>query len=196
MKKIHFCLGVLFVVLIQLARGSGAAAVIERPGADNGPTRVSIGIWMVNITGIDSAQQDFTAEVAIVLRWKDPRFAHTGTGIVRYPLDQVWHPRMAIVNETSSVSRKFPELVEVDSDGPARSEVRILDAPVIAAAGPNIHVKDLKRAARGSEPLLQQRWVDPSIEDALAGSRKGFFQSHQRVDVRRPAHRFAFRRGG
>ena len=107
----------LFVVLIQLARGSGAAAVIERPGADNGPTRVSIGIWMVNITGIDSAQQDFTAEVAIVLRWKDPRFAHTGTGIVRYPLDQVWHPRMAIVNETSSVSRKFPELVEVDSDG-------------------------------------------------------------------------------
>src|SRR5262249_50226249 len=63
------------------------------------------------------AQQDFSAEVAVVLRWKDPRLAHTGTGIVRYPLEQVWHPRMAIVNETNSVGRKFPELVEVERDG-------------------------------------------------------------------------------
>ena len=117
MKKIHFLLVVVFGMLIQLARGAEAAVVIERPDADNGPTRVSIGIWMVDITGIDSAQQDFTAEVAIVLRWKDPRFVHTGTGIVRYPLEQVWHPRMAVVNETNSVSRKFPDLVEVEPDG-------------------------------------------------------------------------------
>jgi hypothetical protein len=44
MKKIHFLLIVLFVMLIQLARGTEAAVVIERPSADNGPTRVSIGI--------------------------------------------------------------------------------------------------------------------------------------------------------
>ena len=80
-------------MLIQQARGAEAAVLIERPGADNSPTRVSIGIRMVDITSIDSAQQEFTPEVAIVLRWKDPCFAHTGTGIVRYPLEQVWHPR-------------------------------------------------------------------------------------------------------
>src|SRR4029077_1458141 len=40
-----------------------------------------------------------------------------GNGIVRYPLEQVWHPRVAIVNETNSVSRKFPEVVEVENDG-------------------------------------------------------------------------------
>ena len=56
MKKIHFLLVVLFVMLIQHARGAEAAVVVERPGADNGPTPVSIGIWMVDITGIDSAQ--------------------------------------------------------------------------------------------------------------------------------------------
>ena len=117
MKKIHFLLLVLFVMLIQLAHGAEAAVVIERPGADNGPTPVSIGVWMVDITAIDSAQQDFTAEVVIVLRWKDPRLAHTESGIARYPLEQVWHPRMAVVNETNSVSRKFPELVEVEPDG-------------------------------------------------------------------------------
>src|SRR5713101_3580974 len=117
MKRIHFLLLVLFVMSIRLARGAEAPAVIERPGADDGPIRVSIGIWMVDITGIDSAQQNFIAEMAIVLRWNDPRFAHTGNGIVRYPLEQVWHPRVAVVNETNSVSRKFPDLVEVEPDG-------------------------------------------------------------------------------
>jgi hypothetical protein len=110
-------LTVLFAVSIQSALGAEAPTVIDRPGADDGPTRVSIGIWMVDITSIDSAQQSFTAEVALVLRWKDSRLAHTGNGVVRYPLEQVWHPRVAIVNETSAVSRKFPDTVEVEPDG-------------------------------------------------------------------------------
>ena len=115
MKRI---LVVVFVAMsIQLARGAEAPALIERPQADAGPTRVSVGIWMADITNIDSAQQNFTAEVAVVLRWRDPRLTHTGNGIVRYPLEQVWHPRVAVVNETNSVSRKFPEAVEVEPDG-------------------------------------------------------------------------------
>jgi hypothetical protein len=115
MKRI---LVVVFVAMsIQLARGAEAPALIERPQAEAGPTRVSVGIWMADITNIDSAQQNFTAEVAVVLRWRDPRLTHTGNGIVRYPLEQVWHPRVAVVNETNSVSRKFPEAVEVEPDG-------------------------------------------------------------------------------
>ena len=52
-----------------------------------------------------------------MLRWKDPRLAHTGNGVVRYPIEQVWHPRVSIVNETNAVSRKFPDSVEVEPDG-------------------------------------------------------------------------------
>ena len=115
MKRI---LSVVFLAMAILrAHGAKTPTVLDRPGADNGPTQVSVGIWMVDITSIDSAQQDFTAEIAIVLRWKDPRLAHTWNGIVRYPLEQVWHPRIAVVNETSSVTRKFPDLVEVEPDG-------------------------------------------------------------------------------
>ncbi len=116
-KKIYLSLVSLLAISILDAGGAEMPAVIERPGADDGPTRVSIGIWMVDITSIDSAQQSFTAEMALVLRWKDPRLAHTGNGVVRYPLEQVWHPRIAVVNETNSVSRKFPDLVEVEPDG-------------------------------------------------------------------------------
>jgi len=108
---------VLVAMSVQLARGAEAPAVIDRPGSGNGPTKVSTGIWIVDITAIDSAQQNFTADIAVVLQWKDARLAHTGTGLAHYALDQIWTPQVAIANETSTVSRKFPESVEVESDG-------------------------------------------------------------------------------
>jgi Neurotransmitter-gated ion-channel ligand binding domain/Neurotransmitter-gated ion-channel transmembrane region len=102
---------------IQLARSSETPALIERPNADSGPTQVSIFIWVVDINSIDSAQQSFGADVFIALRWRDPRLAHTGSGVARYALDQIWNPRVAIVNETNSVSRRLPESAEADADG-------------------------------------------------------------------------------
>jgi hypothetical protein len=116
-KKVSFFLASLFAISIQVMWSVETPGLIERPAANTGPTQVSVGIWIVDISKIDSAEQSFTAEVAVVLRWKDPRLAHTGSGIARYPLEQVWHPRVAIVNETSSVTRKFPDSVEVEPDG-------------------------------------------------------------------------------
>jgi hypothetical protein len=53
----------------------------------------------------------------IVMRWKDARLAHTGTGVAHYGLDQIWTPRTGIANETSSVVRKLPESAQVEPDG-------------------------------------------------------------------------------
>jgi len=108
----------VFVAMsIQLGRSAETPALIERPASGNGPTQVSVGIWIVDISNIDSAQQNFTADIAVVLRWKDARLAHTGTGVAYYALEQIWTPRVAIANETSSVTRKFPDSVEVEPDG-------------------------------------------------------------------------------
>src|SRR4029077_17620460 len=117
MKRIVFLSVVFVAMLIQLVRSAEAPALIERPGSRNVPTQVSVGIWIVDINNIDSAQQNFTADIAIVLRWKDARLAHTGTGAVHYALDQIWTPRVSIANETSSVVRKLPESAEVEPDG-------------------------------------------------------------------------------
>ena len=117
MKRTLFLLVVFVAMSIQLVRSAETPALIERPTSGNNPTEVSVGIWIVDISNIDSAQQSFTAEIALVLRWKDPRFALTGSGVVRYPLEQVWHPRVGIANETASVIRKLPEWVEVEPDG-------------------------------------------------------------------------------
>jgi Neurotransmitter-gated ion-channel ligand binding domain len=117
MTRIVF-LPVVFVAMsIQLVRSAETPALIERPEAEKGPTQVSVGIWIVDINNIDSAQQNFTADIAIVLRWKDVRLAHTGTGVVHYALDQIWTPRVSIANETNSVVRKLPESAEVEPDG-------------------------------------------------------------------------------
>jgi hypothetical protein len=117
MKRILFLLVVFVAMSIQVGRSAEAPVLIDRPAADSGPTQVSVGIWIVDISNIDSAQQTFTADIAVVLQWKDARLAHTGTGLAHYALDQIWTPRVAIANETSSVSRKFPDSVEVEPDG-------------------------------------------------------------------------------
>jgi hypothetical protein len=116
----RFCSALVVSILvrsIQLASSAEMPPLIDRPNADSGPTEISVGMWVVDINSIESAQQTFTAEIAVVLRWKDPRLAHTGNGVVRYPREQIWHPRVGIVNETNSVSRKMPDSVEVEPDG-------------------------------------------------------------------------------
>jgi hypothetical protein len=105
------------LVSIQLAHSSETPALIERPNTSAGPTQISVQIWVIDIHSIDSAQQSFTADIAVVLRWKDPRLAHTGSGVAHYALDQIWNPRVVIVNETNSVTRRLPESVDVDPDG-------------------------------------------------------------------------------
>ncbi len=117
MKQILFRFFVLFAISSQVAWSAETPALIDRPAAGAGPTQVSVGIWIVDITNIDSAQQNFTADLAVVFRWKDARLAHTGTGVAYYALEQIWTPRVGIANETSSVVRKFPEAAEVEPDG-------------------------------------------------------------------------------
>ena len=117
MKRINFLLLVGFVMSIRLAHSAEAPVLIERPVSEAGPTEVSVGIWAVDITNIESAQQNFTADIVVVLRWKDARLVHTGTGVAHYALDQIWNPRVGIANETSSVVHKLPESAEVEPDG-------------------------------------------------------------------------------
>src|SRR6266403_1638961 len=116
--RIKFLLLAGFLAIaIQFARGAETPTLIDRPNANSGPTQISVAIWFVDVSSIDSAQQNFTADVVVVLRWKDPRLARTGGGVALYPLDQIWNPRVVVVNETNSISHRFPDSVEVGADG-------------------------------------------------------------------------------
>jgi hypothetical protein len=85
MKRIRFPLLVVFALSIRLTLGSEAPALIDRPNADAGPTKISVGIWVADVSNIDSAQQTFTAEIAVALRWKDSRFGSYRQGDCALP---------------------------------------------------------------------------------------------------------------
>src|SRR5260370_16501790 len=87
------------------------------PGAGHVRGEVAVGVGIGDVTTVAGTQQTLPAAIAIVLRWKDARLAHTGTGAVHYALDQIWTPRVSIANETNSVVRKLPESAEVEPDG-------------------------------------------------------------------------------
>src|SRR5260370_18682765 len=76
-----------------------------------------MGVWFVGGRRKGSGEQNFTADVVIVLQWKDPHLAHTGGGVAVYPRDQIWNPRVVVVNETNSISHRFPDSIEVTTDG-------------------------------------------------------------------------------
>lgn len=88
-----------------------------RPDAAVGPTKLSVGIWVGDISRIDSVSQTFTANFLLVLRWRDAQLAHDQPGIKRYQLDEIWHPSWIIVNEAGSVEHSLPEVAEVAGDG-------------------------------------------------------------------------------
>ena len=157
---------------VLFAHGAEPPSPIERPNAGAGPTQVSVGIWIVDINSIDSAQQSFTADVAIILQWKDPRLAHTGSGIAHYPLDRIWDPRVVIANETNSVNRKLVDSAEVTADGTVTYRQRYVGSfsqPLLLRSFPfdkqTFHVRLAAIRYGPSEVnfVPNQEWVDAGL---------------------------------
>ena len=89
----------------------------QRPEAGTGPTQVGVTAWFADISKIDSAAQNFTVNIFLLLQWKDPSLSHTGPEGRTYALDQVWHPRCMVSNAGGDLRNTLPETVEVSPDG-------------------------------------------------------------------------------
>jgi len=90
---------------------------VVRPGAESGPTRVSVGVWLLDILQIDSAAQTLSADLAYVLSWRDPSLAHRQPGVRQYNLEDIWHPKLLVANAAAKLDPSLPEIAEVASDG-------------------------------------------------------------------------------
>jgi len=89
---------------------------MERPTVWGEPTEVQIGIYVVDVDEIDSAQQSFTASVYYQASWKNPFLRHQGPGPIHRGVTEVWNPRLTILGQ-QRVWRSFPESVEISPDG-------------------------------------------------------------------------------
>lgn len=86
-----------------------------RPGAGAPPTKVSVGVRMIDLTEINDVRQMLTGDFLVRLTWIDPQLEHlSGCEI---PLDQIWSPGMRFVNS----GRMFPDRPKEVGIGPGGS---------------------------------------------------------------------------
>jgi hypothetical protein len=117
---------VMFCAVARAQTPSPLPPMPPRPGGETAPTRVSYATWIGDITQIDSVAQTFSASVVVMVRWHDPQLAHAGPGAKRFALDDIWHPRLLIVNEASSADLTLPEAADVAPDGTAVYRQRVV----------------------------------------------------------------------
>ena len=101
----------LAIILLVLATGWAAPGFAEAQERE-----VSLTVFLIDVDGVDSVTQSFVANVYADLRWNDPSLAHPGPDSLDVDLDDIWHPRVQILNE-QRVVRTFPGRAEVRPNG-------------------------------------------------------------------------------
>jgi len=103
----------------RAAEETAAAQEIKakRPDEWRGPTKVRFLVFVLDIDAIDDANQSFTSNVYLLLRWKDRRLASPQGSTRQIQLEEVWNPQVILTNRQGLVSRSLPDVVHVDPDG-------------------------------------------------------------------------------
>ena len=70
----------------------------KRPEEWRGPTTVHFFMFVLDIDAIDDANQSFSANVYVRLRWTDKRLADPGGATRQMPLAEVWNPQVLLAN--------------------------------------------------------------------------------------------------
>ncbi len=89
---------------------------MERPTVWGKPTEVQVGIYVIDVDRVDSANQKFSASVYIEARWHSPLLRHAGPSPMVRRLTEIWTPRLVIVNQQQAWPA-FPAAVEISPAG-------------------------------------------------------------------------------
>jgi hypothetical protein len=106
------------------AQGRSGQFATTRPDPEGKATRVTVGVYVVDISEIDDVKQTLTADVYLILYWSDPRLADPQSSRRIMSLNDVWHPPFSILNQRS-VKHLLPEVVAVDRQGNVEYRQRI-----------------------------------------------------------------------
>ena len=66
---------------------------------DDGPTKIYVAMVLLDVDEVDTAGQNFTANLFAEVRWQDSRLSHPGPGQRVLPIDAVWYPQLLFVNQ-------------------------------------------------------------------------------------------------
>ena len=109
-------LSLLLISTMNVAAAGADELAGTRPGPEGRPLTMNGTLFLLDVSKIDGADQSFTADVFMMLQWKDERLASETNGLRRMPLDSVWNPRIQIINQRR-IWKTFPEEIDVSPDG-------------------------------------------------------------------------------
>lgn len=89
---------------------------LSRPTVWGEPTEVKVGIFVIDVDEVNSADQNFAASVYYIAQWKNPFLEHPGPGPKISSLTEVWNPRLTIVGQQMAW-KSYPDSVEIEPDG-------------------------------------------------------------------------------
>jgi hypothetical protein len=92
---------------VKVAETSTPKPEQQRPTVWGEPTEVRVGIYVIDVDGVDSANQRFSASVYLQASWNIPLLRHDGPAPLIRRTTSVWTPRLVFVNEQQSWSA-FP----------------------------------------------------------------------------------------
>jgi hypothetical protein len=118
-------LGCLFLIAAALPVFGASDLDLSRPDPDGTPTKVRIGLYIADIQQVSASDQTILADVIVQAEWQDPRLAKRWPTVHGMALNEVWNPRLILVNQRS-VAPLFPDRVEVEPSGLVRWRQRWL----------------------------------------------------------------------
>ena len=112
----RFTFSVCLLALAFAAVADAEELTGTRPGPDGQPLTINGTLFLLDVSKINGADQSFTADVFMMLQWRDERLASPDEGMRRQSLASVWNPRVQILNQRR-IWKTFPESVDIAPDG-------------------------------------------------------------------------------
>jgi hypothetical protein len=114
-----------FVLMARVITPAWGATdmTVSQPNAGAGPTPVNVYLYVVDVFDVSGSDQTFNADVVLVAEWRDPKLAGKGTAIRSAKLEDVWEPRLQLVNQRGG-NAMLPQRVEIHPEGLVRYRQR------------------------------------------------------------------------
>jgi len=118
-----FLLAFALIVCLIAPAWSATDMTLSRPNAGKGPTPVNVYLYLVDVFEVSGSDQAFSADVVVIAEWRDPNLAGKWTAIQSTKIEDVWEPRLQVVNQRG-VNTLLPQRVEIHPDGLVRYRQR------------------------------------------------------------------------
>ncbi|MEH6570442.1 MAG: hypothetical protein V7709_15275 [Halioglobus sp.] len=106
----------VFLLAIFLFLAPFATQGLQAQQSEDKTRDVEVRLFLIDIQKVDTVAQSFIANLTMVLRWQDLGLAHSGPASVSVSLDEIWHPKIQIINQ-QKIESTLPRMAQVKPDG-------------------------------------------------------------------------------